>query len=687
MNLLKSCLWFVALSSAIFSCKTLITNDVNSPNGKIAVSTFINKQGKIGYKVSFNDKTVVDTSYLGYIINDSISLIENLTLDSTSVLSFEETWERPWGESKYVLNKYNQLTLHLSTNNSAPINYKVTFRIFDDGIAFRYKIPKQANLDNIQINNELTEFRLADDLTAWWIPADWESHEHLWTKSKLSRIDAAPKRNHPNLSCTLIPDALAVNTPLTLQGNGYYLSVHEASLVDYAEMTLHVDADSHTLTSALVPWPDGIKVKTKSPMKSPWRTIQIVKEASELISSNLIVNLNEPNKIANTDWIKPAKYLGIWWEMHIGKSSWAPTWNNPGATTENAKKYIDFASEHNIDAVLVEGWNKGWENWLDTATQIFDFVTPYPYFDIDEIIRYGKSKGVQLIGHHETSGDVASYDLLMDSAYSFYNKKGVSYIKSGYVGSITPKQYHHSQWMVNHYQRAVSKAADYKMMLDVHEPIKATGLRRTWPNLLSREGLRGQEFNAWSETNPPSHTVIIPFTRMLGGPIDFTPGIFNIKFNEYKTNKQVNTTLAKQLALYVVLYSPVQMAADLPDHYEKHLDAFKFIENVAVNWEQTKILNASIGEYITIARQERGSKNWFIGSITNEDSREFELPLDFLEEGTYRVIMYADAPDAHWNNNPVDYKITSTTLNREDFLKLVLAPGGGAAVSLIYKGK
>ncbi len=671
----------------IAACNENRKTNIKSPNGKLYVFTFINNQGQIGYNVIFNDILVLDSSYLGYILNDSISLSENLRLDSSSILSFEETWVRPWGESKTVHNKYNQLPLHLSTNNSISIYYIVIFRIFDDGVAFRYKIPEQANIDIIQINDELTEFNLVNDLNAWWIPGDWESYEHLWTKSRLSEVDASVKRKHPNLSCTLIPDSLAVNTPLTLQGDGYFLSIHEASLVDYAGMILHVDAENHTLSSALVPWTDGIKVKAQAPMKSPWRTVQIVKEAHELVSSNLIVNLNEPNKITNTDWIKPTKYMGIWWEMHIGKSSWAPTWNNQGATTEKTKEYIDFASQHNIDGVLVEGWNTGWENWMDTATQIFDFVTPYPYFDIDEVISYGKSKGVQLIGHHETSGDVASYDLLMDSAYSFYHNKGVFYVKSGYVGQTTLKQYHHSQWMVNHYARAIQKAAQYNIMVDVHEPIKATGLRRTWPNMLSREGLRGQEINAWSETNPPSHTVTIPFTRMLGGPVDFTPGIFNIKFNEYKTDKQVNPTLAKQLALYVVLYSPVQMTADLPVHYDKHLDAFKFIEDVPVNWEQTTILNASIGKYITIARQERDSKYWFIGSITDEKSREFTLLLDFLEEGTYKVTVYGDLPDAHWNNNPVSYSINTSILTKNDKLKLTLAPGGGSAVSLIYQGK
>ena len=668
-----------------FSCAKKQSTQISSPNGNIVLNTFTNKEGEPGYKIVFDNKTVIDSSFLGYVLNDRLDLSRNLQVDSISTTTFNETWERPWGESRTVDNYYNQLTLSLSTKTDPVLTFKIVFRVFDDGIGFRYEIPEQQGIDSIFINNEKTQFHLTDDLTAWWIPGDWESYEHLWTKSRLSEIDAGARRNHPNLSCTLIPDSLAVNTPLTMEGDGYYLSIHEASLVDYAGMTLHVDKGSHTLTSSLVPWPDGVKVKTKSPMKSPWRTIQIVKEPGELITSNLIVNLNEPSKIEDASWIKPSKYMGIWWEMHIGKSSWAPTWSNPGATTENAKKYIDFASKHHIDGLLVEGWNTGWENWLDTATQIFDFVTPYPYFNIDEVLRYGKSKGVNLIGHHETSGDVATYDRLMDSAYQYYEDKGVKYVKSGYVGRITPHQYHHSQWMVNHYQRAVTKAAEHHIMLDVHEPIKATGLRRTWPNLLSREGLRGQEFNAWSETNPPSHTATIPFTRMLGGPVDFTPGIFNIKFNEFKKDKQVNTTLAKQLALYVVIYSPVQMAADLPEHYEKHLDAFKFIEDVPVNWERTKVLNAAIGEYVTIARQERGTDNWFIGSITNEEQREFDLLLDFLQEGNYKAVIYKDGPDAHWDKNPVSYTIDSLTVTNEDILHLKLAPGGGVAVALFQK--
>ncbi|MCA9301827.1 MAG: glycoside hydrolase family 97 protein [Cyclobacteriaceae bacterium] len=683
----RQILLLIVVSVVLLSSCTTKKNSkqISSPNGSIVLTTFLSDDGKPGYEVTFDDGVVIDSSFLGYLLNDSINLTHQLKLDSVSNSTFNETWERSWGESRKVNNHYNQLTLNLSTQTSPFYNFKIVFRVFDDGIGFRYEIPKQAGLDSININKEETQFHLVGDLTAWWIPGDWESYEHLWTKSRLSEIDAGAKRNHPNLSCTLIPDSLAVNTPLTMEGNGYYLSIHEAELVNYADMTLHVDGQTHTLTSALVPWPDGIKVKTKTPMQSPWRTIEIVKEPGELIASNLIVNLNEPSKIENTDWIKPSKYMGIWWEMHIGKSSWAPTWNNPGATTENAKKYIDFASKHHIDGLLVEGWNTGWENWLDTATQIFDFVTPYPYFDIDEVIRYGKERGVNLIGHHETSGDVATYDRLMDSAYQYYEDKGVKYVKSGYVGDITPKQYHHSQWMVNHYLRAVTKAADHHIMLDVHEPIKATGLRRTWPNLLSREGLRGQEFNAWSETNPPSHTATIPFTRMLGGPVDFTPGIFNIKFNEYKKDKQVNTTLAKQLALYVVIYSPVQMAADLPEHYEKHLDAFKFIEDVPVNWEQTKVLNGAVGEYVTIARQERGTDNWFIGSITNEEGRDFDVPLNFLQEGNYKAVIYSDGPDAHWDKNPVSYTIDSLNVTNKDSLHLKLAQGGGAAIALFHQ--
>ena len=451
-------------------------------------------------------------------------------------------------------------------------------------------------------------------------------------------------------------------------------------------MTLNVNNKTFKLTSALVKGANGYAVKTKAPFVSPWRTIQISNTAAGLISSNLIINLNEPNKIKNTNWIQPAKYMGIWWEMHLGKASWDMASGKHGATTQNAIRYIDFASKNNIKGLLIEGWNTGWEKWLAAERDdVFDFITPYKDFDLKKVYAYAKKKGVNIIGHHETSGAVTTYLKHIDKAFEFCKKNNVNMIKTGYVGSITPKgEYHHGQYMVNHYRDVIKKAAEMEIMIDAHEPIKATGIRRTYPNFMAREGVRGQEFNAWGNPgNNPSHTLIIPFTRILGGPIDFTPGIFNIKFNEYKKNNQVPTTLAKQLALYITLYSPIQMAADLPEHYENKPE-FQFIRDVAVNWEKSIVLNAEIGEYLTIARKQRDSENWFIGSTTNEESRIFKIKLDFLNnKKKYKAIIYADGKTAHWNNNPLSTEILEKEVDSNTILEIELDPGGGQAMSIM----
>ncbi|HSP82187.1 MAG TPA: glycoside hydrolase family 97 catalytic domain-containing protein, partial [Gillisia sp.] len=474
---------------------------------------------------------------------------------------------------------------------------------------------------------------------------------------------------------------------LTLKADsGLHLSFHEAKLIDYADMTLKVDTLSLKLTSELVGSEiTGYKVKRSTPFETPWRTILITEKATELIDSKLILNLNDPNKLGDVSWFKPTKYTGIWWEMHLGKNSWDKASGKHGATTENAKKLIDFSSENGIGAMLVEGWNTGWEHWIgfEDREGVFDFITPYDDYDMNEVVNYAKSKGVSIVMHHETSAAPRTYEQQLDTAYALMKHYGMHVVKSGYVGKIIPKgEYHHGQWMVNHYNNVAIRAADFQVAVNAHEPIKATGLRRTYPNIISREGLRGQEFNAWATDggNPPDHLPIVAFTRMLAGPIDFTPGIFDIKFDEYKPDNQVNTTLAQQLALYVVIYSPIQMVPDLPENY-KDQPAFQFIKDVAVDWKQTKVLNGEVGDFVTIAREDRNSDNWYLGAITDENPRNLEVSLDFLPEGEFKAILYEDGGNAHYNDNPTDIVIREQILTNKDTLQLKLAAGGGVAIS------
>ena len=535
------------------------------------------------------------------------------------------------------------------------------------------------------------KFNLTGDHTVWWEPGDWDIYEHLYHETPFSKINAIKYRNHPNLAQTYIPEN-AVNTPVTMKtADGVYLSFHEAALVNYAGMTLKVDTANLTMKSGLVGSDRlGWKVMRTGSFSTPWRTIQIAEKPGDLIESKLILNLNEPNKIGDVSWFTPMKYAGIWWDMHLGRKTWDMASGRHGATTEYAKQMIDFAAANNIGGLLVEGWNTGWEHWIgfEDREGVFDFVTPYPDYDLKEVVRYCKEKGVQLIMHHETSAAVRTYDEQLDTAYSLMNHLGIHVVKTGYVGKIIPKgEYHHGQWMVNHYQRVVDTAAKYHVAVDAHEPIKATGLRRTYPNFVSREGLRGQEFNAWASDggNPPNHLPTIAFTRMLAGPIDYTPGIFNIKLEPYKDHNQVNTTLAQQLALYVVIYSPIQMVPDLMESYKDN-PAFQFIRDVGVDWAQTKVLDGAIGDYVVIAREERKTGHWFLGAITNEDGRTLQVSLDFLPSGkTFHATLYLDGDDADWDKNPTAYKIENKTVTSKDTLSLKLAAGGGAAISFMPK--
>ncbi|MCK5146428.1 glycoside hydrolase family 97 protein [bacterium] len=648
--------------------------EVVSPNNILSLS-FNVESGVPVYQVTRFGRPLIVSSKLGLILNNDIDFSSDCTVSSIERNYVDNTWTQVWGEKKEIRNCYHELKVVLVKNNQHQSRINIYFRVFNDGIAFRYCIPKQDNLKEFQILDEITEFNMAADHNAWWIPAyHWNRYEYLYKKTTISQMDT-------------------VHTPVTFETeNGIYLSIHEAALTDYASMTIIPD-NNFKLKADLVPWADGIKVYAETPFKSPWRSIQIADTPGELITSYIILNLNEPCKLRDTSWIRPGKYVGIWWEMHLGTSTWG-SGELHGATTENTKRYIDFASKYGFSGVLVEGWNIGWDgDWIANSEK-FDFITPYPDFDIDIITQYAKDKGVRLIGHHETAKGIHNYEDQMTDAYKFYKKYGVRSVKTGYVGhgqdirridsnGIESKEWHHGQWMVRHYRKSVKKAAKYKLMIDAHEPIKATGIRRTYPNIMTREGARGQEFNAWSADggNPPEHTTILPFTRLLGGPMDFTPGIFDLIFNDARPNNRVNTTLMKQLALYVILYSPLQMAADLPENYLNRLDAFQFIMDVPVDWQDTQVLHAKIGDYVTIVRKDINSPDWYLGSITDEEGRNLQASLQFLDVGKkYVAQIYCDGQNADWKDMPYEYEIKEILVDSHSKIDLRLAPGGGQAI-------
>lgn len=678
----------------LMSCKTSedTITEVASPNKNIQVYFNLNATGEPFYQVFFNNKTLIDTSFLGFEFKDAMPLKSNFKILATKTNTFNETWQMPWGEQQDVVNHYNELKIELEEVLAPNRQLNIVFKIYNDGVGFRYEFPEQENFKDILINEEHTQFNLTEDYKTFWIPGDWDIYEHLYNTTKFSEIDALQHANHANLAQTSIPNN-AVNTPVTMVGaDGVHLSFHEAALVNYSGMTLAIDKENLSMKSSLVGSDNhDYKVKQTVPFNTPWRTIQISENAPDLIASKLILNLNEPNKLGDVSWFKPMKYTGIWWEMHLGKSSWDMASGRHGATTENAKKFIDFSAKNNIKGLLVEGWNTGWEHWIgfEDREGVFDFVTPYTDYDLKEVVRYGKEKGVDIIMHHETSAATETYTKQQDTAYALMQSLGIHSVKTGYVGKILPKgEYHHGQYMVNHYNKAVEKAAKYQVAINAHEPIKATGLRRTYPNTISREGLRGQEFNAWASDggNPPEHLPIVAFTRMLTGPIDYTPGIFDIKFDAYKKENQVNTTIAQQLALYVVIYSPIQMAADLVEHYEANPEPLEFIKAVGVDWKQTKVLNGEVGDYVTIAREEKETGNWFLGSITDENPRTLDIDFNFLEEGkSYTATIYRDAKEAHWDSNPTALEIETLTINKNSLLTLQLASGGGTAISIIQQ--
>ncbi|HEY4147785.1 MAG TPA: glycoside hydrolase family 97 protein [Chitinophagaceae bacterium] len=669
--------------------------------GRVQLGFGLDSRGTPVYQVSFDDKPVILPSALGFKLAGDSVFDNHFTWTATERTAFDETWQPVWGETKNIRNQYRQLVVHLQQSGGAHRLLDIVFRVFNDGVGFRYEFPKQPNLKYFIVTEELTRFRLAADHKTFWIPGDYDTNEYPYTTSRITEIDNRTMVTaSTDIAVRVAPDPYAVQTPLMMKtADGLYINIHEAALVNYPAMQLHVDAASLTLSSSLVPDALGNKAYLHAPCHTPWRTIIVSDKAPDILASKTILNLNEPSRIDTTGWIQPMKFVGVWWEMQTGLGTWnysdyADSLSASGAlipngrhsaNTANVKKYIDFAAANNIGGVLVEGWNTGWEDWFGNWKEnVFDFVTPYPDFDIKEITQYAARKGIKLIMHNETSGSATNYERQMDTAFRFMTGWGYSAVKTGYVGRIIPRGEHHDgQWMINHYMRSVQKAAAYHVMIDIHEPARPTGLQRTWPNWLASEAARGNEYNAFSNGNAPEHETILPFTRLMGGPMDYTPGIFRIKGYSTVPGRQVHTTLAKQLALYITLYSPLQMAADLPENYTAHADAFQFIKDVPVDWDDTRILEAEPGDYISIARREKGKNNWFIGAITNANSRTTAVSLDFLDNGKkYEATLYKDGPTADWKNNPESYTIEKRMVDSNTKLEVMLAPGGGLAVSI-----
>lgn len=649
---------------------------LSSPDGKTELM-FNLSDSTISYEVYFEENQLLAGSNLGFEFKNQAPLKDNFRIVNHEITETKGSWKQVWGQNKKIDNNYKEVFIQLEEKTKAKRKLNLRFKIYNDGLGFRYEIPEQTGIDSLFITQEKTEFNLTEDYSTWFIPANYSSYEALYQNKLCSEVQSA-------------------NTPITFESENesVFLSIHEANLSNYAGMTLKKQKEGGLNFKAdLVPWPDGVKVKTTLPMQSPWRSIQIAKSAEALVESSLILNLNEPNGLEDVSWIEPAKYVGVWWSMHLGTETWT-LGERHGATTENMKNYIDFASENGINAVLAEGWSTGWEAW--GRAKAFDFVTAYPDFDLPEIVKYAESKAVEIIGHHETGGDAPYYEEQLEKAFQLYHDLGIRYVKTGYAGPIQPRgYYHHGQAMVNHYRKVVELAAKYQIMLDVHEPIKPTGIRRTYPNMMTREGARGMEWNGWSEGNPPEHHVILPFTRLLAGPMDYNPGIFDLRYQNAKHRvkwngldkgqSRTNTTLAKQLALFVVLYSPLQMASDVVANYENH-PAFQFISDVPADWETTKVLNGKIGDFYTVARKDINSEDWYLGSITDENIRTFKIALDFLEPNTeYEAQIYRDTKDSHWESQPYAYEIISETYNSTDHLILNLAAGGGQAIRFTPK--
>ena len=675
-------------------------SEVTSPNGEMKL-TFTLRDSKPYYSVSFRGKPVIKPSRLGYELHNAESLLEGFTQTGEKTSTFDETWTPVWGENKTIRNHYKELLVNLIQEKTGRV-MNLRFRVYDEGVGLRYEFPQEGSkLNYFVVKEECTEFALTGDHIAWWIPGDYDTQEYEYSRSRLSEIRPLFKKKVTDNASQTSFSETGVQTSLQLKtDDGLYINLHEAALVNYPAMHLNLDDKNMVFRSWLTPDAQGIKGYLQTPCQSPWRTIMITDDARKVLSSHLILNLNEPCKIKDTSWIHPTKYVGVWWEMISGKGDWAYTSQFPSvklgitdyakakpsgrhsANNENVRRYIDFAAQHGFGGVLVEGWNIGWEDWFGNSKEyVFDFQTPYPDFDIKALNEYAHSKGVKLIMHHETSSSIMNYEKHMDRAYQLMKDYGYDAVKSGYVGNLIPRgEHHYSQIAINHYQHAIERAADYKIMVNAHEAVRPTGLCRTYPNLIGNESARGTEYQAFGGITP-GHTAILPFTRLQGGPMDYTPGIFEMQCSN---GSRANSTIGGQLALYVTMYSPLQMAADFPENYEKHLDAFQFIKDVALDWDKSIYLEAEPMEYITAARKAKGSSSWFVGSVTGLNPHNSTLRLDFLDKGkTYVATVYADAPDADYKTNPQAYTITKGLVTAKSVLKLHSVAGGGYAISIV----
>ena len=675
-------------------------SEVTSPNGEMKL-TFTLRDSKPYYSVSFRGKPVIKPSRLGYELHNAENLLEGFTQTGEKTSTFDETWTPVWGENKTIRNHYKELLVGLIQEKTGRV-MNLRFRVYDEGVGLRYEFPQEGSkLNYFVVKEECTEFALTGDHIAWWIPGDYDTQEYEYSRSRLSEIRPLFKKKVTDNASQTSFSETGVQTSLQLKtDDGLYINLHEAALVNYPAMHLNLDDKNMVFRSWLTPDAQGVKGYLQTPCQSPWRTIMITDDARKVLSSHLILNLNEPCKIKDTSWIHPTKYVGVWWEMISGKGDWAYTSQFPSvklgitdyakakpsgrhsANNENVRRYIDFAAQHGFGGVLVEGWNIGWEDWFGNSKEyVFDFQTPYPDFDIKALNEYAHSKGVKLIMHHETSSSIMNYEKHMDRAYQLMKDYGYDAVKSGYVGNLIPRgEHHYSQIAINHYQYAIERAADYKIMVNAHEAVRPTGLCRTYPNLIGNESARGTEYQAFGGITP-GHTAILPFTRLQGGPMDYTPGIFEMQCSN---GSRANSTIGGQLALYVTMYSPLQMAADFPENYEKHLDAFQFIKDVALDWDKSIYLEAEPMEYITAARKAKGSSSWFVGSVTGLKPHNSTLRLDFLDKGkTYVATVYADAPDADYKTNPQAYTITKGLVTAKSVLKLHSVAGGGYAISIV----
>ena len=687
-------------------CTTSIAQQIKSPEGNFIMEFSLLKDGTPTYSLTYKNKEVIKPSKLGLELkNNKKSLLNDFVVVDSKTSTFDETWQPVWGEVNKIRNHYNELAVTLNQKETDR-KIIIRFRLFADGLGFRYEFPAQKNLTYFIVKEEKTQFAMTGDHTAFWIPGDYDTQEYDYTQSKLSEIRGLSEKAYTANVSQKSFSTTGVQTSLMMKSaDGLYINLHEAALINYSCMHLNLDDKNMIFESWLTPDANGDKGNLQAPNNSPWRTIIVSADAREILASKMTLNLNDPSKIEDTSWIKPVKYIGVWWEMITGKSSWAYTNElssiqlgvtdykkvkpngTHAANTAHVKDYIDFASKHGFDAVLVEGWNEGWEDWFGNSKDyVFDFVTPYPDFDVKGIHAYAKAKGVKMIMHHETSGSVRNYERHMDKAYQFMNDNGYNAVKSGYVGAILPNgENHYNQWAINHYQYALEKAAEYKIMVNAHEAVRPTGISRTYPNLIGNESARGTEYQAFGGSKA-NHVTVLPFTRLIGGPMDYTPGIFEMDVSKLNPDNKshVNSTIANQLALYVTMYSPLQMAADLIEHYNQFPDAFQFIKDVAIDWDDSKYLEAEPGEYITVARKAKGTNNWFLGNVNGNNSRTSTINFDFLEKGKkYTATVYADAKDANYKTNPQAYTIKKIKVTNKSKLSQLSAPGGGYAISIM----